>query len=301
MFSFAKLFLNGVIILQLINIPVTAKLSPQYDRLHTKCIQEVFRQHFIGTSSVLVVLPKFNAKLSDTFVKSLHGLYAVTVVDKNKKITASPLQKPLNVLFLTSSRLDIIDSMKYLKLAKLWSPVGRVLVILSNEMVNAKRTSLLNMSEMKKIFRLFMNERSIEVNLIIFDEHNVPKIFAWFPFDDANDCSHRVQIIHPVGECRSDRHVKNGYFMMKTNYTNVPIIPSTFVKCSLTITALKVEPYTICDQNRTCNNGIEIRLFQSVSTSLKLNLKINVAEKVDEMVYGRLLTRYIFYTKQHDV
>lgn len=292
MFNLAKLLLNGAIVSHLLILPVTAKILPQYDRPYSKCIQEVFREQFFGTS-VSVILPKFNAKISDTFVKWLHGLYAITIVDKNKEIVASPLNKPLNMLFLTSSRLDIIDSMNYLKSVNVWNPVARVLVILSNELVSAKQTSLLNMREMKKIFRVFVKERSIKVNLIIFDEKNVPKIFRWFPFDDENNCSNRVQIIHPVGECLSDGNVINDNFMIKTNYTDLPIVPRTFNKCPLTITAVKIEPYTICDHNSTCDKGIEIRLFESVSRSLNLSLKLHVEDKVDEKVYRRLLRRYV--------
>lgn len=290
------LLLNGAVILHLWMLTVNAKILPQNEATYSNCIREVYRKHFSGTS-VSAVLPKFNAKISDTYIRSLHELYAVSIVDRNKKTipsSQSPFYKPVNYLFLTTSRLDLINSIKYLKLAKMWNPVARVLVILSNEMVNAKRKSLLNKSEMKKIFGLFMKERSIQVNLIAFEEQQIPKIFAWFPFDDESNCSHRVQVIHAVGECLSDGNAKNNTFMTRTIHTDKPIIPRTFSNCPLTITALNMEPYTICNQQSTCDKGIEIRLFETVAQSLDLNLKLNVVDKLDEAVYRRLLTRYNF-------
>lgn len=284
------LLLYGSVIVYLLKVTVSPKILPQYDTAYSNCIQKVFENQFVGTS-VSIVLPKFTAKVSDAFVKSLHGHYTVTVVDKNKKTIASSSYKATNNLIIISSRLDLINSIKYLKMSGIWNPLARTVVILRNEMVNAKRMSLLNMSEIKKIFAVFMKERSIEVNLITFDEDNVPKIFAWFPFDDESNCSQRVQIVQLVGECISDGMAKNDIFMIGTNRTGLPIVPRTFNKCPLTIAAFDIKPYTICNHQSTCDNGIEIRLFESVAESLKLNLEVNVERKVDETMYRRLVRR----------
>lgn len=282
------------IIINLLNSSVNVILLSQCSVVsYSRCIHKVFKDQLAG-ESVLLVLPKFHTQMSDQFAQIIHGSHAVTIVDKNQKTTATiaPLARPSNILFLTTGRLDLIHSISYLKSKMLWNPIALVTVILRNEFVIAKPKSLLNMREMKKIFKLFMKERSLKVNVITFDENHVPTIFAWFPFDDDNDCSNRVQIIQRVGKCLSDGNGTNNSYMIKTNHTDLPIIPTTFNGCPLHITARRSEPYTICDDDTVaCDNGIEIRLFESVSESLKLSLQLKVEEKVDEIMYGRILRR----------
>lgn len=283
----------AVLILYVSTITVGAKMLPYSVATFSKCIQKVFEDQFAG-ESVLVVLPKFNTQTMDQFVQILHGSHAVTIVDKYQKTTAniaSSLARPSNILFVTTGRLDLIQAISYLKSKQLWNPIARAVVILRNEFVVAKRKSLLNMREMKKIFKIFMKERSLKVKAITFDENHVPTIFVWFPFDEGNDCCNRVQIIRCVGECLSDGNGRNNNYMIKTNYTDQPTIPPTFSGCPLHITALQTEPYTICGEAEACDNGIEIRLFESVSKSLQLNLKLKIEEKVDDILYSRILKR----------
>lgn len=273
----------------LLHLLVTAKLIPQDDPIQSNCIRKVFEEQFSG-ESVLVILPKFNSKECEQFVSTLHGSYiTVTIVEKNQKIIATTLPsfKPSNVLFLTTHRLDIIQSMNYLKFSNRWNPLARILVILSNEMVVAKQKSLLNMREIKKIFKLFMKERSITVKLITFDEHRRPKIFLWFPFGDENGCSNNIPIFQLTSECLSNRSATNR--MISSSHTE----PRTFNKCPLRIIALQMEPYTMCDGKVRCDNGIEIRLFETVSELLNLSLEIRIEEHFDEAVYGRILRRYV--------
>lgn len=260
---------------------------------HSKCIRKMIKNHFVG-QSLLVILPKFNANLADQIFKLIHRSYTLTIVDKTKKISGfHSLSKSSNILFLITGRLDLIQSITYLKLIGLWNPHANIFVILSNEMVVAKRQSFLNMKEMKKIFELFMKETSFKVNLMAFDEHHIPNTFVWFPYDDENNCSSRVQIIRSIGVCLSDRYAKKADFMIRTNYTDLPIIPRTFNDCPLHITALDAEPYIMCnrDGKLECNGGIEIRLFENVSKLLKLKLSVEIRQKIDDVMYNQILQR----------
>lgn len=293
MWKFTDQFVKCIIIFHLLHLQASAKLLHQQEVTYSNCIEEVCQGHFIGTS-VSIILPKFSEKISDTFVKRLHELYTVTVIDKNKKQIAPPSYKPSNFLFLINSRLDLTTSIKYLQHVQIWNPLARALVILKNDQVMAKQKSLLNMSEMKKIFRILVKEQSIQVKLILFDEYDKMKIFAWFPYDDENKCAKRVQIIRPLGECLNT--ATNGSVIIKTKYSDLPIIPQKFNNCSLKVTALKMEPYTICNHKWTCDNGIEILLFESISKSLNLNLKLKAVDRVNDTVYNSLLRRYDFLT-----
>lgn len=87
------------------------------------------------------------------------------------------------------------------------------------------------MSEIKKIFRIFLKENSIKVNLILFDGPNKMKIFAWFPFDNENNCSKRIQTAKLIGECFSDIDQTNGNEIIKTEYSDVPKIPQKLNMC----------------------------------------------------------------------
>lgn len=291
------MLLKWVITLYLF-LPSIAKLLHQKEVPYSNCFQEVCQKHFIGTS-LSIILPKFSERISEAFVKSLNKLYSVTIVDKNQHINIVPsLNKPRNILFFITSRLDLIQSIKYLKITQTWNPLARILIILKNELVLAKRASFLNMSEIKKIFRIFMKERSIKINLILFDEYNRIEIFTWFPFDDENNCSKRVQIVHSIGQCLTNRKTKNGSLIIKTKYSDFSVIPRTFNKCPLVITVVKMEPFTICNEKWICGGGMEIRLFERISKSLDLTLKLKVVQKANDKVYNSLIRRYevIYYT-----